>query len=133
MSSSVLRQPVSVTNEALTNSISAIPAPPPRGRLRRGSSSKETMDRQPAVYILASKRNGRLYIGVTSDVHKRAWEHKYALVGDFAKRYRVHLRCMPASPVSAKSLDPGCRERLPARQCAVLPGESRYCMGTDER
>jgi putative endonuclease len=34
------------------------------------------MTRQPAVYILASKRNGTLYIGVTSDLQKRTREHK---------------------------------------------------------
>ncbi len=48
------------------------------------------MSKQPAVYILASKRNGTLYIGVTSDLHKRAWEHKNDLVEGFTKRYRVH-------------------------------------------
>lgn len=47
-------------------------------------------DRQPAVYILASKRNGTLYIGVTSDLRKRVWEHKNDLVEGFTKRYRVH-------------------------------------------
>ncbi len=38
------------------------------------------MARQPAVYILASKRSGTLYIGVTSDLQKRNWEHKTDLV-----------------------------------------------------
>jgi putative endonuclease len=48
------------------------------------------VDKQPAVYILASKRNGTLYTGVTSDLTKRVWEHKNDLVGGFTKRYRVH-------------------------------------------
>ncbi len=45
---------------------------------------------QPCVYILASKRNGTLYIGVTSDVVKRVWEHKGDFVEGFTKRYCVH-------------------------------------------
>jgi putative endonuclease len=48
------------------------------------------MFKQPVVYILASKRNGTLYIGVTSDLRKRAWEHKNDLGEGFTKRYRVH-------------------------------------------
>ena len=48
------------------------------------------MTKQPAVYILASKRNGTLYTGVTSDLQKRAWEHKNDTFGGFTKRYRVH-------------------------------------------
>ena len=48
------------------------------------------MSKQPAVYVLASKRNGTLYIGVTSDLQKRAWEHKNDLVEGFTKRYRIH-------------------------------------------
>ena len=48
------------------------------------------MNRQPAVYILASKRNGTLYIGVTSDLIKRIWEHKNNMVEGFTKRYNVH-------------------------------------------
>jgi len=46
--------------------------------------------RQPAVYILASKRNGTLYIGVTSDLAKRVWQHKNDVVDGFTKRYSVH-------------------------------------------
>ena len=48
------------------------------------------MHKQPAVYILASKRNGTLYIGVTSDLAKRVWQHKNDVVDGFTKRYRVH-------------------------------------------
>jgi len=48
------------------------------------------MSKQPAVYILASKRNGTLYVGVTSDLKKRVWEHKNDLVEGFTKRYGVH-------------------------------------------
>jgi len=48
------------------------------------------VNKQPAVYILASKRNGILYIGVTSDLVKRIWEHKNNLVAGFTKRYNVH-------------------------------------------
>ena len=48
------------------------------------------MNKQPAVYIIASKRNGTLYIGVTSDLVKRIWEHKNNMVEGFTKRYNVH-------------------------------------------
>jgi len=48
------------------------------------------MNRQPAVYILASRRNGTLYIGVTSDLVKRAYEHKQDLIEGFTKQYGVH-------------------------------------------
>jgi putative endonuclease len=48
------------------------------------------VNKQAAVYILASKRNGTLYIGVTSDLIKRIWEHKNNMVEGFTKRYGVH-------------------------------------------
>lgn len=48
------------------------------------------MERNPVVYILASKRNGTLYIGVTSDLVKRVWEHKNDLVEGFTRKYSVH-------------------------------------------
>ena len=48
------------------------------------------MERQPAVYIMASKPNGTLYVGVTSDLVKRVWEHKNDSVDGFTKRYSVH-------------------------------------------
>ncbi len=46
--------------------------------------------KQPCVYILASKRNGTLYIGVTSDLVKRGWEHRTNAVDGFTKKYNVH-------------------------------------------
>jgi putative endonuclease len=48
------------------------------------------MNKQPAVYILSSKRNGTLYVGVTSDLVKRVWEHKDDVVEGFTKKYGVH-------------------------------------------
>ena len=48
------------------------------------------MERQPCVYILASKRNGTLYTGVTSNLLKRVLEHKNNLVESFTSKYFVH-------------------------------------------
>jgi putative endonuclease len=48
------------------------------------------VNKQPAVYILANKRNGTLYVGVTSDLVKRIWEHKNNMVEGFTKQYNVH-------------------------------------------
>ena len=45
---------------------------------------------QPAVYILASKRKGTLYTGVTRDLIKRVWEHKNGFVQGFTKKYNIH-------------------------------------------
>lgn len=45
--------------------------------------------KQYYVYILASKRNGTLYTGVTSDIVKRVYEHKGDLTGGFAAKYSV--------------------------------------------
>ncbi len=48
------------------------------------------MSKQPCVYILASDKNGTLYVGVTSDLIKRIWEHKNNVVPGFTNRYGVH-------------------------------------------
>ena len=42
------------------------------------------------VYVLASKKNGTLYIGVTNNLVKRVYEHKNDLVAGFTEQYRVH-------------------------------------------
>ncbi|MFA6917742.1 MAG: GIY-YIG nuclease family protein [Candidatus Gracilibacteria bacterium] len=42
------------------------------------------------VYILASKKNGVLYIGVTNDLIKRIYEHKNNFIDGFTKKYKVH-------------------------------------------
>jgi len=46
--------------------------------------------KQPAVYILASGKEGTLYTGVSGDLVQRVWQHKQGLVEGFTKRYRVH-------------------------------------------
>jgi len=48
------------------------------------------MQKQPCVYILASKRNGTLYIGVTSNLIQRVWQHKNNQVAGFTQKYNVH-------------------------------------------
>ncbi len=48
------------------------------------------MEKQPCVYILASRKNGTIYIGVTSNLIKRVWEHKNDSVDGFTKKHGVH-------------------------------------------
>jgi putative endonuclease len=47
--------------------------------------------KSPCVYILASERNGTIYVGVTSDVVRRAWEHKTDAMEGFTRKYGVHM------------------------------------------
>lgn len=62
------------------------------------------MEKLFAVYILASRRNGTLYVGVTSNLPKRVWEHREGLVEGFTKEhdvkhlvwYEVHGEALPA-------------------------------------
>jgi len=47
-------------------------------------------EKRPAVYILASGRNGTLYIGVTSDIVQRVWQHRTDAVDGFTRQYGIH-------------------------------------------
>ena len=51
------------------------------------------MNKRGYTYILCSKRNGTLYVGVTSNLVKRVWEHKNKLVDGFTKKYGVDKLC----------------------------------------
>ena len=46
---------------------------------------------EPTVYILASQRNGTLYVGVTSDLVRRVWQHQTGVFHGFTHEYRVHM------------------------------------------
>ncbi|MFP5212135.1 MAG: GIY-YIG nuclease family protein [Acidobacteriota bacterium] len=62
------------------------------------------MSKQFFVYLLANKPQGILYIGVTSDLARRIWEHKQAVVAGFTKRYGVKRLVyyeVHASPIEA--------------------------------
>ena len=47
--------------------------------------------KQPVVYMMASKRNGAIYTGVTSNLIQRAWQHREGLLAGFTKRYGCKL------------------------------------------
>lgn len=51
--------------------------------------ARRKMNKNFCVYILSSQRNGRLYLGVTSNLIKRIWEHKEGLAAGFTKKYNV--------------------------------------------
>jgi putative endonuclease len=48
------------------------------------------MEKNFYVYILANKQNGPLYIGVTSDIIKRSWEHKNKLIEGFTEKHDIN-------------------------------------------
>ena len=67
--------------------------------------------RRPCVYILASKRNGTLYVGVTANLARRMFEHRTEAVDGFTQRYGVHrlvhvdfLETMPEAIAREKQL-----------------------------
>lgn len=49
------------------------------------------MTKLPYVYMMANKRNGTIYVGVTSDLAGRAWQHREGVVDGFTKRYGCKL------------------------------------------
>jgi len=48
-------------------------------------------DFQPAVYIMASQRNGTLYVGVTSNLRQRAWQHREGVLDGFSRQHGCKL------------------------------------------
>jgi putative endonuclease len=46
---------------------------------------------QPAVYVMASQRNGTIYVGVTSNLRQRAWQHREGVIDGFTKEYGCKL------------------------------------------
>ncbi len=73
--------------------------------------------RQPAVYIMASGRNGTLYTGVTSDLARRAHEHRVSLYPGFTARYGCRLlvfyewhQDMPTAIAREKQIKAGTRK-----------------------
>ena len=63
----------------------------PKFHCLEGSVREDEFLVQPAIYILASAPNGTLYIGVTSNLVQRVWQHRNDFVDGFASKYRVHL------------------------------------------
>jgi putative endonuclease len=59
--------------------------------MREEKPAMRRAEKTPCVYILASCRNGTLYIGITSDLHARIALHKQDLIAGFTEKYKVHV------------------------------------------
>lgn len=85
--------------------------------------------REPAVYIMASKRHGTLYTGVTANLARRAYEHREGLVPGFTTRYGCKLlvwyeryETMPGAIAREKQIKAGSRRKKYALIEATNPG-----------
>jgi putative endonuclease len=74
--------------------------------------------KQPAVYIMASQRNGTLYTGVTSNLPKRIYEHKHGIMNGFVKKYCCNalvfyelLDSMESALIREKQIKAGSRKK----------------------
>ena len=74
--------------------------------------------KQPCVYLLANRPNGTLYVGVTSDLLKRVWQHQNDVFDGFSHKYQVHKlvwfeqhATMEAAIAREKQLKAGPRKR----------------------
>ena len=72
----------------------------------------------PCVYILSNKKDGTLYIGVTSNLQKRIWEHKNNIVKGFTQKYNLHnlvyyevCPSMESAIIREKQLKKGSRKK----------------------
>jgi putative endonuclease len=84
--------------------------------------------KQPAVYIMASRRNGTLYVGVTSDLIGRTWQHREGVVEGFTKRYGCRLLvwyelhgAMESAILREKQIKAGSRAKKLALIAAMNP------------
>ena len=59
------------------------------GKIRNRGITSRNREKQNNVYLLASGRNGTLYIGITSDLVQRVFQHKNEIVDGFSKKYGV--------------------------------------------
>ena len=64
---------------------------PPNVIAAQAAIQRQAVLRAPCVYVLANKRNGTLYVGVTSNLVQRVWQHKNNLAEGFTKRYGIHM------------------------------------------
>ncbi|MBD8547555.1 GIY-YIG nuclease family protein [Sphingomonas sp. CFBP 8760] len=84
---------------------------------------------RPAVYIMTNRRNGTLYVGVTSNLPQRAWQHREGLVEGFTKRYGCKslvwfeaADMMEAAIMREKQIKSGSRAKKLALIEAINPG-----------
>jgi putative endonuclease len=83
--------------------------------------------KQPCVYILSSRWQGTVYIGVTSDLIKRVWQHREDLVEGFSRRHRVHCLVwyeMHESMMSAITREKAIKEWKRAWKIALIEKEN---------
>ena len=90
--------------------------------------------KRPAVYIMASKRNGTLYTGVTSDLVQRVWQHRESMIPGFASRYGCRMLVwyelhdeMTAAIAREKQIKAGSRNKKLALIEAMDPGWRELC------
>jgi len=86
------------------------------------------MEKQPAVYIMANKKNGTLYTGVTSNLSKRVYEHKNGITKGFASKYDctrlvyyVRVDEMEEAIKEEKRIKSGSRKKKLALVCEMNP------------
>ncbi len=93
--------------------------------------------KEPAVYIVASKHNGTLYTGVTSNLPQRAWQHREGASPGFAARYGCKLLVwyerhedMERAILREKQIKAGSRKKEAGADRVAEPGLARLVRGT---
>ena len=83
--------------------------------------------KQPCVYIMASRRNGTLYTGVTSDLPRRAFEHREGLVKGFSAKYGCKILVwyeIHASMIEAITREKQIKAGSRANKLALIEGKN---------